>query len=324
MAKQAKFRRGLSEELKDKLSIVDFPDFQALVDKAIVAEHAARELMDSRKRKWETYKSSKSSSSRPRFGQSQGFQSQFSAPPRSPAPVPRSSQAVPQSRAPASQQSGSRNPAASVTCFACNQKGHYANQCPKKTGAAPRPNGGRGPGGGSSQDQKIVPATQGVGSGRVNVITAEEAQEAPDVVLGTLFVNSHPATVLFDSGASHSFVSESFAAVGELLFSPLSVPLLIRSPGSELRAELECRDVPIEIEGVGFSANLILLKSASLDVILGMDWLSRHMGQIDCAKKSVSLSSPFGVRVSFSPKLLGPHLFALEAKSVLDINEVPT
>ena len=50
-AKQAKFRGGLSEELKDKLFIIDFPDFQTLVDKAIVAEHAGRELVASRKRK---------------------------------------------------------------------------------------------------------------------------------------------------------------------------------------------------------------------------------------------------------------------------------
>ena len=58
-------------------------------------------------------------------------------------------------------------------------------------------------GGSPSQDQKVA-------RGQVNLISAEEAQEAPDVVLGTLSVNSHPATVLFDSGASHSFVSEFF------------------------------------------------------------------------------------------------------------------
>ena len=102
------------------------------------------------------------------------------------------------------------------------------------------------------------------------------------------------------------------------------VPLLIRSPGSELRAESECRDVPIEIEGVGFLANLILLHSASLDVILGMDWLSQHMGHIDCARKVVYLTSPSGEQVGFSPKLQGPHLFALEAKPALEIHEVPT
>ena len=38
-AKQEKFMDGLSEELQDKLSIVDFSDFQTLVDKAIASEH---------------------------------------------------------------------------------------------------------------------------------------------------------------------------------------------------------------------------------------------------------------------------------------------
>ena len=71
----------------------------------------------------------------------------------------------------------------------------------------------------------------------------------------------------------------------------------MRSPGSELRAEAECRDVSVEIKGVGFLANLILLNSASLDVILGMDWLSQYLGQIDCAKKFVCLTSSSGERV---------------------------
>jgi hypothetical protein len=44
--------------------------------------------------------------------------------------------------------------------------------------------------------------------GRVNHVTAEEAQEAKDVVLGTFLINFVPATVLFDSGASHSFITE--------------------------------------------------------------------------------------------------------------------
>ena len=103
----------------------------------------------------------------------------------------------------------------------------------------------------------------------------------------------------------------------------LDIPLLIRSPGMELRAESECRDVTIEIEGVGFLANLILLNSASLDVILGMDWLSQHQGHIDCAKKVVYLTSSSGEQIGFSPKLQGPHLFALEAKPTPQLSEIP-
>ena len=99
--------------------------------------------------------------------------------------------------------------------------------------------------------------------------------------------------------------------------------MLIRSPDSELRAESECRDVPVEIEGVGFLPNLILLNSASLGVILGINWLFLHMGQIDCARKLIYLTSPSGEQVRFSSKLQEPHLFALEAKPFLDIREVP-
>ena len=45
---------------------------------------------------------------------------------------------------------------------------------------------------------------------RVNHINAQEAQGAQGVVLGEFLVSSTLATVLFDSGASHSFISSSF------------------------------------------------------------------------------------------------------------------
>jgi hypothetical protein len=43
---------------------------------------------------------------------------------------------------------------------------------------------------------------------KVNHVTAEQAQDAPDFVLDTFPVNSVSATVSFDSGASHSFNTE--------------------------------------------------------------------------------------------------------------------
>ena len=116
------------------------------------------------------------------------------------------------------QQKNPTSSATGVTCFHCNETGHYANKCPKRqqVAASARPVSGVPTTGGTSK-----PTVQFT-KGRVNHVTAEEAQAAPDVVLGTFLVNSVPASVLFDSGASHSFVSESFAAVGGLLFAPLS------------------------------------------------------------------------------------------------------
>jgi hypothetical protein len=45
---------------------------------------------------------------------------------------------------------------------------------------------------------------------KVNHVTVEEAQEAPDVVIGTFSINDLSAVVLFDSGASHSFISTAY------------------------------------------------------------------------------------------------------------------
>ena len=46
--------------------------------------------------------------------------------------------------------------------------------------------------------------------GRVFSLTQQEARDDPDVVSGTISVAGQSCSVLFDSGASHSFVSESF------------------------------------------------------------------------------------------------------------------
>jgi hypothetical protein len=52
--------------------------------------------------------------------------------------------------------------------------------------------------------------------GKINHVTTEEAQQAQDVVLGMFLGSSHPAIVLFDSGASHSFISSSFVVEHQL------------------------------------------------------------------------------------------------------------
>jgi hypothetical protein len=58
---------------------------------------------------------------------------------------------------------------------------------------------------------------------RHNHMNVEEAQEATDVVLGMFLVNSVLARVLFDSGASHSFVTESFVDKSGLQQTPLKI-----------------------------------------------------------------------------------------------------
>lgn len=105
----------------------------------------------------------------------------------------------------------------------------------------------------------------------MNHVITEEVQEAPDVVLGTFLVNSTPTTVLFDSGASHSFLSRSFATLHNISLSLMPAPMVIQSLGSAMRSVHECCEIEIEINGVKFLADLIVINSADIDVILGMN-----------------------------------------------------
>jgi hypothetical protein len=76
-------------------------------------------------------------------------------------------------------------------------------------------------------------------------------------------------------------------------------PLTVSSPGGGMKAGYICPQVKINIMGVDFFANLVVLKSWGIDVILGMDWLQKNDGVIQCRQKSVLLTSPQGERIEY-------------------------
>jgi hypothetical protein len=80
-------------------------------------------------------------------------------------------------------------------------------------------------------------------------VTVEEAQQAQDVVLGMFLASSHPATVLFDSGASHSFISSTFVAKHHLPITIMKYTMLVSSTGGEMRTKHICPAVNITIRG---------------------------------------------------------------------------
>src|SRR6266540_4193290 len=163
---------------------------------------------------------------------------------------------------------------------------------------------------------------QSFGRGRVNHIDAQEAQDAPDVVLGEFLVNSVLATILFDFGASHSFISAKFVAKHGFHMVPLREPLITRSPGAYIKCQWGCPQVKIMLSGVEFLANLVVLDSVEIDVILGMDWLAQNNGTIACATREVSVENHEAVRVKFCPQ--GPRVCPMVCSlSTVSIEEVP-
>jgi hypothetical protein len=130
-------------------------------------------------------------------------------------------------------------------------------------------------------------------------VTVEEAQEAPYVVIGMFLVNDTSIVVLFDSGASHSFISVAYIGKHNLALALLKCQIIVSSLGGDMPARQLCPKMNLKISGVDFVANLIVLESKGIDVIFGMDWLSKHKVLIDCAKKSVKLTTSEGKEMKF-------------------------
>jgi hypothetical protein len=133
----------------------------------------------------------------------------------------------------------------------------------------------------------------------VNHMATEEAHQAQDVVLGVFLASSHPTTVLFDLGASHSFISLASIAKYHLPMSIMKHTMLVNSPGGEMRTQHICLVISVTIRGVDFLANLIILDSKGIDIILSMDWLRKYDRVILCAKRAVRLTTDIAPQWNF-------------------------
>ena len=90
-------------------------------------------------------------------------------------------------------------------------------------------------------------------------------------------VNQHPTVVLFDSRASHSFMSQAFASKhGQHVMDIDKGKFCISAAGNQMSTNQLVRDVHIAIEGNDYSADLIILPGLGIDVILGMNRMSGH------------------------------------------------
>jgi hypothetical protein len=244
--KQELFLDELAGSLQYQLMSYPFPNFQQLVDAAIRLEHKRKELGEQKRKVVSSGQFG--SASRPRFNPPPNTPFRFGGPggnfgqQQFQQSAQQFQRLVPQTPHPVTQQSQQRAPVgtpvrsvappnpATTTCFKCGELGHYANACPKRNPPhTPVQNQQQTRSG--SQTPRTNKGQQSYARGKAMHVDAEVAQENPRVVLGMFLVNSTPASVLFDSGASHSCITSQFVAQHNIPIRPMSRHMLVTSPG---------------------------------------------------------------------------------------------
>ena len=136
--------------------------------------------------------------------------------------------------------------------------------------------------------------------GRVYAITPQAESADQLVIQGTFFLSRLWARVLFDSGASHSFIAASIVIELGLEVETLEEPLYVSSPlGIRARIGMICRGCELEIPGTLLTVDQRIMDMLEFDVILGMDWLTAYRVVIDCERKRVTAYTQDGTRVVF-------------------------
>ncbi|XP_048623772.1 uncharacterized protein LOC106428962 [Brassica napus] len=180
-------------------------------------------------------------------------------------------------------QSNSYNP----TCYTCGKKGHISTQCSVNHPIPATPITVHPPPPPPLPAITPAPKSQAIG-GRVYALELEDTKPpgpSKGPITGTLHVAGRPTHVLFDSGATHSFVAPEVAAefVGSFLIDRMDVAVM--TPGDQTLQAKEClRRVPLVICEKMFLADLLVVPLKGYEVILGMDWLSGYRAQLDCGK----------------------------------------
>ncbi|XP_022860578.1 uncharacterized protein LOC111381088, partial [Olea europaea var. sylvestris] len=189
-------------------------------------------------------------------------------------------------------------------CFRCGRPGHIVLNCPEP----PKKKD-------DDQDQNKK------GKARVFVLNQHEAEQDQNVIAGILLLSNVPAYVLFDSGATNSFISASFVARSNFACVRTNNELEVSIPlGKTLCTYQMTKSMKLEIDGKILEADLYLLETNDFDAILGMDWLGLNHATIRCHEKEVRFHRPgeeefhfFGAKFKSLPRLIS----AIQAQKIL-------
>jgi hypothetical protein len=119
---------------------------------------------------------------------------------------------------------------------------------------------------------------------------------------GIFLVFNQPALILFDSGASHGFISQKFSAKCQQPFYHTKESFMIATPGGKIATNQLNQSVPISLGSKIFKTTLLILGLEGMDIILGADWMTQHRVVLDVAARALEIRSPtFGDLALYLP-----------------------
>jgi predicted aspartyl protease len=120
-----------------------------------------------------------------------------------------------------------------------------------------------------------------VKTGHVNYTAMEDIPEGEQVLTGTFSLNGYPSVVLFDSGATHDFITKAYTQRCQLSIRHIDTPYLISTPGGRVVTKQIVVHAPHDLAGKLYKPSLIVLDGQGLNIILGMGWMRAHKALLD-------------------------------------------
>ncbi|GJY35952.1 putative nucleotidyltransferase, ribonuclease H [Tanacetum coccineum] len=191
-------------------------------------------------------------------------------------------------------------------CFTCGSTQHKVKDCPQGKQKQSMP----------ADFARLPPTT-----GRVYATTRDQAAKTSGTITGILYIDDRTVFVLFDTGATHSIISTTFAKKLNMTPTPLIERVIISTPmKNHMLIDHEYVNCPLRFDDRIRPANLLPIHMLDFDVILGMDWLASHRATIDCYARTVifgNVRQPEFVYHGSSPLKSVKLISAMKARTLI-------